>query len=76
MTNDDWEKVKHFEELYERPQRIKVHCVFCDAEVEVPLSKATDYLCDDCKEFFRREMSDPVHETAKQFRRAKDGEQE
>lgn len=55
---------------------VKTHCAFCGKEVVVPYEKAIYYVCDDCRDFFKTEMSEPVHETAKLFRRQKDGEQD
>ena len=49
--------------------KVMVHCCLCDKEEEVEPRKATDYICDDCKEFYASLFSDAIHETAKQFRR-------
>ena len=55
--------------------RVKTHCIFCDKEAMASsCDEATNSICDDCKDFFRREMSEPLHEAAKMFRRTRDGE--
>lgn len=71
MNNKMMEALKALEERGSNV-RVKTHCVFCDKEETVSLIEATDYICDDCKEFFKRELSEPLHEAAKQFRRSKD----
>lgn len=38
---------------------VKTHCCFCDKEEEVPFNCATDYVCADCRKFFKTEMEEP-----------------
>ena len=38
---------------------IKTHCCFCDKEEKVPFNEATDYICADCRKFFKEEMKEP-----------------
>lgn len=54
--------------------KVMVHCCLCDKEEEVEPRKATDYICDDCKEFYASLFSDAIHETAKMFRKEGDGD--
>ena len=54
--------------------KVMVHCCLCDKEEEVEESEATDYMCDDCKEFYASLFSDAIHETAKMFRKDGDGD--
>lgn len=37
---------------------VKTVCVFCDMAFFVPKGMEKDYVCLDCKEFFKREMMD------------------
>lgn len=53
--------------------KVMVHCCLCDKEEEVEPREATDYICDDCKEFHETLFGDAVHETAKMFRKGGDG---
>lgn len=46
----------------------KVQCSFCGEWYHTRLDPQ-NFVCYDCKEFFKREMSEQVHETAKMFRR-------
>lgn len=46
----------------------KAKCGFC-GEWGQTQNNPQDYICADCIDFFKREMSDAVHETAKQFRK-------
>ena len=39
---------------------IVTHCVFCDKEAIVSFREATDFVCTDCQEFFKKEMYEPV----------------
>lgn len=54
--------------------KVMIHCCLCDKEEEVEESEATDYICDECKEFYASLFSDAIHETAKMFRKDGDGE--
>lgn len=52
--------------------KVMVHCCLCDKEEEVEESEATDYICDECKDFHSTLFGNAVHETAKMFRRRKE----
>ena len=52
--------------------KVMVHCCLCDKEEEVEESEATDYICDECKDFYSTLFGNAVHETAKMFRRRKE----
>ena len=59
MNNKMMDALKALEERGCKVE-VKTHCIFCDKEEMVSIVKATDYICDDCKEFFKREMFEPV----------------